>query len=72
MIAVGATEPGVKVGSSVGSFRAVPFHALPGTNSGMPKLSSSVELLVLIGSSFVESGQPVLPEGPLDHGPSPA
>merc|ERR1712106_189292 len=60
MIAVGATEPGVKVGSSVGSFRAVPFHALPGTNSGMPKLSSSVELLVLIGLLEPWMGQELL------------
>ena len=58
-----ATLPGVMVGSSVGSFIcAVPFQALPGTNSGIPKLSSSVELLVLTGLlSLLESGQPVPP-----------
>ena len=54
--AAGATEPGVRVGSSLGSFRAVPFQALPGTNSGMPKLSSSL-VLVLVGFS-PELGQP--------------
>ena len=54
--AAGATEPGVRVGSSLGSFRAVPFHALPGTNSGMPKLSFSL-VLVLVGFS-PELGQP--------------
>ena len=71
-MALEATEPGVMVGSSVGSFIcAVPFHAFPGTNSGMPKLSvSSVEALVLTGllSLLPESGQPLVPP-PLDHGP---
>ena len=62
MMALDATLPGVIVGSSVGSFIcAVPFHALPGTNSGIPKLSSSVELLVLTGLSPLESGQPEFP-----------
>ena len=46
----------------------MPFHALPGTNSGMPKLSSSVELLMLTGLLSLESGQPELPP-PLDQGP---
>ena len=62
MMALEATLPGVIVGSSVGSFIcAVPFQALPGTNSGIPKLSSSVELLVLTGLSPLESGQPEFP-----------
>ena len=38
-MAVGATDPGVKVGSSSGFFKPGPFHALPGTNSGIPKVS---------------------------------
>ena len=65
--AAGATEPGVSVGSSLGSFRAVPFHALPGTNSGMPKLSSSL-VLVLVGFS-PELGQPASLPCAFDQGP---
>ena len=38
-MAVGATDPGVKLGSSSGFFIPGPFHGLPGSNSGMPKVS---------------------------------
>ena len=34
---VGATEPGVRLGSSSGFLIPVPFHGLPGSNSGIPK-----------------------------------
>ena len=64
-----ATLPGVRVGSSVGSFKVLPFHALPGTNSGIPKsLESSVGLLLGFVLSLL-SGQPepATPLFPLDQ-----
>ena len=33
-IADGITDPGVRVGSSSMLFRLLPFHGLPGSNSG--------------------------------------
>ena len=47
-MAVGATDPGVKVGSSSGFFKPGPFHALPGTNSGIPKVSIPFNGSVLV------------------------
>ena len=44
------------------------LNILEDTNSGIPKLSSSVELLMLTGLLSLESGQPELPP-PLDQGP---
>ena len=49
-MADGATDPGVKVGSSSGFFNPGPFQGLPGSNSGMPKASIpfKASLLVLL------------------------
>ena len=64
-----ATLPGVRVGSSLGSFRLEPFQALPGTNSGIPKSVSSVALLLLFLSLLSGHPEPPLtaPLFPLDH-----
>ena len=56
-----AAEPGVRVGSSSGFFIPGPFHGLPGSNSGMPKVSSPlVELSlfpVLVPEALVMAGE---------------
>ena len=41
------TDPGVKLGSSLGSF--IPFHGFPGWNSGIPK---SVSLIPFVAFEF--------------------
>ena len=46
-MAVGATDPGVRVGSSSGFFNPGPFHGLPGSNSGMPKVSMPLRVSAL-------------------------
>lgn len=46
-MAVGATDPGVKVGSSSGFLRPGPFQGLPGSNSGMPKASMPLRASLL-------------------------
>ena len=55
-IAAGATEPGVKVGSSSGFFIPGPFQGLPGSNSGIPKASiplrASLLALLTIGAGI--------------------
>lgn len=67
MIGVEATDPGVMLGSSDGSLSPGPFQGLPGSNSGMPKLSSSLDVFCCFSEL---SGQPepalLLP---VDHGP---
>lgn len=55
-MAAGATEPGVKVGSSSGFFMPGPFQGLPGSNSGIPKASiplrASLLALLTIGAGI--------------------
>ena len=65
-MAVLATDPGVRLGSSSGFLRLLPFHGLPGSNSGMPKLSpmpfkaciAAADVAALLLSLFLLSGHP--------------
>ena len=56
-----ATDPGVRLGSSSGFFMPGPFHCLPGTNSGIPKLSMSVPLVLLPPAADLPPPLPSLP-----------
>ena len=59
--AEGATDPGVKVGSSSGFFNPGPFQGLPGSNSGMPKASMPFKASLLV--TLLEDPPPI-PDDP--------
>lgn len=61
-IGAGAMDPGVKLGSSSGFFIPGPFHGLPGSNSGIPKVSRPLDsTLVMPDEDLDDSGHPPPP-----------